>query len=1131
MCKIDPFKTGLICCLATFSGVAQGASHWVTNAAQFNALPALNAGDAVVLQDGTYGALNKTIVSTISDDAVAQINPVLIFAQTPGGAKITAPSQITLQGRGIALAGLDFIEGSGMLENGDGDPAWVIRTDNNSRYITLSNIRFLNCTAGDTYGNWLAIYGFNHRIEYCSFEGKNEPVANATVMFKREYDEAGPSTPRNHVLRRCWFGPREVSVTSNGYETIRIGDSSSQIYEMQTTIEENVFYRSIWRADGLWGDSEPEIISNKSAGNKIRHNTFLESFGQVTLRHGDRATVEGNFFLGGGAYGEDGNIVIGATNVYQSGVRIIGMEHVIRNNYFQNLRGTNLRAAICLMAGDPDFNDGDGTTGDNGYETADHAQILHNTFVGCAEINLGYREEIQPQDVKIYNNAWQGANSNNAIVRDAAFVIGAAGGNYIYEANGKYGWTGLTNGVYTSSASPKINEAFNGYLIPASDSPLLNAALNAGFVSNDVRGLVRSGYTNDIGCFERETTGIGRGPMLRAEVGPLFDGGPEGTYPPDFYAVKYALTVNSGTGSGSYTNTQVVAITASNIAGKAFSQWIGDTQYVNNVTYTNALVTMSTNAVTLTATYTDVIDYPATYALTVNSGDGDGSYTNGQQVTISADAPAIGKVFVEWIGDVQYVANVSASNTTVTMPTNPVTLTASYTDSALVYINETYEGGTLGAALATNLTTVAQGSGLIGPDNVADLNDNSTSSSNGAGYLEYNAGASAPGAMYISFDLLNINPPVSSNPGNTASNPITFSVGLWNNTAGYKLNANATRAFGIEVHHDGTNANLKLRRSSTAIYTNSYNQAALLSFKIWVNDNDTNTLSYTRPDTGAPATLGADSFVVYLNNALLGVTAAGYTNQFPLSVGNAVLGRLGFYTASAVTADFQIDNLYVVGLGEEPAVSHTLTSSAGTGGAVSPASTNVPAGNSATFVITASNYYRITLLTTNGSAVTGMSFDNSSTTTNFTWSNVQASGVLAATFTNQVANDPANTPHSWLAVYGLTNSGATFDQAAAADQDSDGLAAWQEYLADTNPTNAASRLAVTSLTIVTNQVRLTWTGGSNAWQYVEYCNSLTDTNGWKAVYTNTPPTAVTNTLFDTGAGNTTNRFYRIKAGR
>ena len=123
-------------------------------------------------------------------------------------------------------------------------------------------------------------------------------------------------------------------------------------------------------------------------------------------------------------------------------------------------------------------------------------------------------------------------------------------------------------------------------------------------------------------------------------------------------------------------------------------------------------------------------------------------------------------------------------------------------------------------------------------------------------------------------------------------------------------------------------------------------------------------------------------------------------------------------------------------------------------------------------------------------------------------------------------------PDWWRAQYfggnGATTNGSS---SATSDYDNDGVNNLAEYLADTNPTNASSRLAVTGLTIVSNSVRLIWTGGSSAWQFVEYRNSLVDTNDWKAFYTNTPPTAVTNTLFDTGAGTYTSRFYRIKAWR
>ena len=123
-------------------------------------------------------------------------------------------------------------------------------------------------------------------------------------------------------------------------------------------------------------------------------------------------------------------------------------------------------------------------------------------------------------------------------------------------------------------------------------------------------------------------------------------------------------------------------------------------------------------------------------------------------------------------------------------------------------------------------------------------------------------------------------------------------------------------------------------------------------------------------------------------------------------------------------------------------------------------------------------------------------------------------------------------PDWWRAQY-FGGNGATTnaDSSATVDFDNDGLSNLSEYLADTNPTNDASRLAVTGLTIVSNSARLIWIGGSSAGQFVEYRNSLTDTNGWNAIYTNTPPTAVTNTLFDSGAGSFTSRFYRIKAWR
>lgn len=121
-------------------------------------------------------------------------------------------------------------------------------------------------------------------------------------------------------------------------------------------------------------------------------------------------------------------------------------------------------------------------------------------------------------------------------------------------------------------------------------------------------------------------------------------------------------------------------------------------------------------------------------------------------------------------------------------------------------------------------------------------------------------------------------------------------------------------------------------------------------------------------------------------------------------------------------------------------------------------------------------------------------------------------------------------PDWWRARYfGGSGTTTSAESGATEDFDRDGISNLAEYLADTNPTNAASRFEITDLAIVSNAVRLAWTGGSNAVQIIECRNSLMDTNGWRAIVTNTPPTAFTN--FFIHSGTATGLFYRIRAGR
>lgn len=548
------FRVLLLVWLTLFliAGKCLASIYTVTNASEFNSLPRLNAGDVVKVSSGNYGTIDKIIESTISDDATAKSNPVLVYAATPGGVIIDSPSKITLSGRGITLAGLDFGPNSGLIDNGTDGSTYIVGTASGSRYMTLSNLRFNGCAAGDNYGHWVFIAGFNCTIQYCSFTEHPDTVRNSTVGFLPNITEGSTAVPRMHKIRYCYFGPRYVvpqdtnSDLDNGFESIRIGTGDTQTFDMQVTAECNVFYHSIWRADGATA-GEPEIISNKSKNNKILNNTILESQGGICLRSGDSGTVEGNFIFGAGSY-SGSSIVLGTSSANQGGIRVIGQNHIVRNNYIQNVSGTGIRAALSLMSGESGYIDGDPATnlGNFGsYEPAHNAQIYNNTFLSCKEISLGLLSTdsltngpTSPTGVKMYNNVWQGNGSASlAILRDTTVAAGylpidlaGAGGNYIYETSStKYGWTALT-GTYSTTVSPAITDSFDNYKIPTAASPLLGTASTTLVASSDVRGLSRPATGRDIGCYEREVSGSGLKPLLRSDVGPVFDGGPS-SYP------------------------------------------------------------------------------------------------------------------------------------------------------------------------------------------------------------------------------------------------------------------------------------------------------------------------------------------------------------------------------------------------------------------------------------------------------------------------------------------------------------------------------------------------------------------------------------------------------------------------
>jgi poly(beta-D-mannuronate) lyase len=492
----------------------RATTYTITNAAGFSSLPAtLAAGDEIVIQNGTYANVGRTLTA-----AGTSLNPVRMRAANPGHVFFSGGTQFVLRGSNMVVAGLSF----------DGDQAaggpkfagGIFRLDTGSSDFTLRDCLFRNFDTGSdpTGAYWIQINGYRHTVEYCSFIGKSseDPVINI-IPTEDSSGLATKNVPRRHRIRYSYFADR-TNISTNGYETIRIGESQYQMYDMSTIVESCVFKRAIYGDDV--SVYEPEIISSKSRNNIYRYNTFLENKGGLVLRHGDDCVVDGNFF-----FGEPGS-TMGA------GIRIIGLRHIIRNNYLQDVDGTDLRAAICLMKGSGEFPE-DSTS--NGYESPGSARIFHNTIVNCNQpFALGATTSSSgttpPNNVEIRNNVVQSAASDGPIIEFNSangWTISqiAFSGNQAYHPSGTYG-TVPASGFATGAPLNLAMDVGHGYMVPQAGSPVINSvAATSPATVNDIRSKLRAGPPYDAGCYDTEATGASfNRPLAKADVGPVFDG-------------------------------------------------------------------------------------------------------------------------------------------------------------------------------------------------------------------------------------------------------------------------------------------------------------------------------------------------------------------------------------------------------------------------------------------------------------------------------------------------------------------------------------------------------------------------------------------------------------------------------
>ncbi|TDC02293.1 lyase [Micromonospora fluostatini] len=419
-------------------------------------------GHTIVLADGNYsiGKLNAR-----NGTAAA---PITITAANQGRAVITGGQLEVLSSSYVTVSGLKWTNSHTLK----------ITSSHHIR-VTRSHFRLTESSSL----KWIIIQGapsHHNRIDHNLFEEKHQLGNFITIDGSSNQQSQYDLIDHNHFRN---IGPR----ATNEMEAIRVGWSAISQSNGFTTIEHNLFENC---------DGDPEIVSVKSNDNTVRYNTFRTSQGTLSLRHGNRSQVHGNFFLGGGKAGT-------------GGVRVYGQDHKIYNNYFEGLTGTGYDAALQLDGGDVD------TSGAlSSHWRVYRATAVNNTFVNnVSNIEIGANYNLAPVDSVVANNIVVGSQgklinelkspknmtyAGNIAWPTGAAVIGVAGSvtiaNPLLVAQDEVSRIG--------AGSPAIDAAVGGYA----------------FVTEDMDRQPRSG-TADVGADERSTAPVTNKPLLPADVG------------------------------------------------------------------------------------------------------------------------------------------------------------------------------------------------------------------------------------------------------------------------------------------------------------------------------------------------------------------------------------------------------------------------------------------------------------------------------------------------------------------------------------------------------------------------------------------------------------------------------------
>ena len=403
-------------------------------------------GDVIVMRTGAWS--NEVI--TFSARGTAK-KPITLRAATPGKVVLTGKSSLTADGEHLVVSGLLFRNSQA---TGDGIK------------IAGRHSRVTDCAViGGDCKFLVHVFGTSNRLDHCYLAGKTNDSPTLQVEVE--------GRPNHHRIDYNHFGHRPP-LGRNGGETIRVGYSHQSMTNSGTLVEHNLFERC---------DGEIEIISNKSCENTYRANTFWECAGMFTLRHGNRCVVDGNFFIGHHKRGS-------------GGIRVIGEDHIVINNYIEGVENGGFWITSGISNSEL-----------KGYFQSRNCVIAFNTFVNspgpAITLDAGFGSSgrtLRPENITIANNIF--------VLSGGPLLQGREGGSG-YRWLGNIAWPVAAQHPGIRFVDPKWELGRDAYWRLPSDSPAKDAAEgDFSFIRTDIDGQLRTGRL-DVGCDE-----IARGPVV-----------------------------------------------------------------------------------------------------------------------------------------------------------------------------------------------------------------------------------------------------------------------------------------------------------------------------------------------------------------------------------------------------------------------------------------------------------------------------------------------------------------------------------------------------------------------------------------------------------------------------------------